>query len=824
MTLPTHARTVVIGGGVIGCSIAYHLAREGRQDIVVLERSKLTSGTTWHAAGLVRRLRPSATLTKLISYSINLYGALEDETGQATGWVQTGSLTLATNPDRLTNIKRQVSLGRAFGLEAEVVDAGRARELWPLIETDDVIGAVWSPADGRVNPSDVALALSKGAKARGVRFFEDTRVTGLRKAGGRISGVEVGSHLIEAEEVVIACGLWSRELAAMAGAHMPLYACEHFYILTKPLAEVQALGKGAHLPTLNDQDAFLYARDDVEGLLVGSFEPHAKGLPLDRLPADFSFDLLDEDWDHFMPMMENALRRIPALERAEVRMLLNGPESFTLDSQFMMGESPEVPGLFLMGGMNSTGIALAGGAGRAMAEWIIAGEPTMELAEADIRRFGPEMNVLAALEARIPEVLGRHYDNPYPGRSMETARGQRRSPIHAELVAAGARFEARGDWERAVHFGGAAAHLPLTFGVPKWREQVGREVEACRSGAAILDQSAFGKIWVQGPDACAFLNRLCTAQMDIAVGRIAYTQILNARGGIESDLTVQRHGPETYLMIVGAGEVVRDLKRMRETKGDFRVEFADVTSGYAILGLAGARAHEVLQACSNTLVPQLKRFHFALVEIGLACGWVGRLSFTGEDGYELYIPSDMAAAAYEALVAAGANHAGLYASGSLRIESGFRAFGHELSPGTTPFEAGLEAFCAWGTGFVGKDALCHLVGESGLETAFQEPSKALDQGVLKRLGAGRRIVSLLFDDPDAIPIHDEPVWFDGRVVGQITSAAWSYRFGRSVALAMVDAPLDRLASEQVVDGFEVEIACTRFTARASLKPAREAFA
>lgn len=799
MTLPAHARTVIIGGGVIGCSIAYHLAREGRQNIVVLERSKLTSGTTWHAAGLVRRLRPSATLTKLINYSIDLYGELEVETGQATGWAQTGSLTLATNPDRLTNIKRQVSLGRAFGLEAEVVDATRAKELWPLIEVNDVIGAVWSPSDGRVNPSDVALALSKGAKARGVEIFEDTRVTGLQKKADRISGVEVGDHVIEADEVVIACGLWSREVAAMAGAHMPLYACEHFYILTKPLPEIQALGQGAHLPTLNDQDAFLYARDDVEGLLVGSFEPHAKGLPLDRLPADFSFDLLDEDWNHFMPMMENALRRIPALEQAEVRMLLNGPESFTLDSQFMLGESPEVPGLYLMGGMNSTGIALAGGAGKAMAEWIVAGEPTMELNEADIRRFSPEMNVLGALEARIPEVLGRHYDNPYPGRSMETARGQRRSPIHSGLIAAGAQFEARGGWERAVHFGGEAAHLPLSFDVPAWRAQVGREVEACRTGAALLDQTAFGKIMVQGSDAMAFLNRLCTAEMDIPEGRIAYTQILNAHGGVESDLTVQRHGPNTYLLIVGAGEVVRDLKRMRETRGDFRIEFTDVTSGYAIIGLAGAQSRKVLQATTNTPVPDLKRFQFAPVEIGLASGWAGRLSFTGEDGYELYIPSEMAMAAHEALVAAGASHAGLYASGSLRIESGFRAFGHELTPGTTPFEAGLGAFTAFGSGFVGEDAL-----------KDHQPT--------------RRIVSFLFDTPDAIPIHDEPIYFDGRVVGQITSAAWSYRFSRSVALGMVTAPLDRLQSEAVVEGFEVEIACRRYTARASLKPAKEAFA
>jgi 4-methylaminobutanoate oxidase (formaldehyde-forming) len=582
----------------------------------------------------------------------------------------------------------------------------------------------------------------------------------------------------------------------MAGAHMPLYACEHFYILTKPLAEVQALGKGVHLPTLNDQDAFLYARDDVEGLLVGSFEPNAKGLPLSRLPADFSFDLLGEDWDHFMPMMENALRRIPALENAEVRMLLNGPESFTLDSQFIVGESPDVPGLFVLGGMNSSGIALAGGAGKALAEWMIAGHPTMELNEADIRRFGPEMNVLGALEARIPEVLGRHYDISYPGLAMDTARGQRRTPIHAALKDAGARFAGMAGWERAVHFGGEAAHLPLSFGVPAWRDQVGAEVAACRTGAAIIDQSAFGKIMVQGPDACVFLNRICTAQMDVPAGRIVYSQILNARGGIESDVTVQRHGPQTYLMITGAGEVVRDLMHMRREKGTMQVEVTDVTSGWAIIGLAGAKAQEILQKASAAPLPALKPFGFAPIEVGLARGFVGRLSYTGQLGFELYIPAEMAMAAHEALVAAGASHAGLFASGSLRIEAGFRAWGHELTQGTTPHESGLEKFCAMDTDFIGKTAL-------------------------KTHTPQRQIATLLFDTADAIPIHDEPIWFEGCVAGQITSAAWNYAHGRTAALAMMTTCLDRLRAGEIVDGFEVEIACKRFSARVALAPLKD---
>ena len=553
-----------------------------------------TALATWHAAGLVRRLRPLATLTTLINTSIDLYGALERGTGHANGWVQTGSLTLATNPDRLTAIKRQVALGWAFGLKADVVDAACAKDLWPPIETDDVVGAVWSPADRRVNLFDVVLALSKGARARGVQIFEDPSVTGLRKTAGRISGVAVGDHLMTADKVVIACGLWSRDVAAMAGAHMPLYACEHFYMLTKPLPQVQSLGKVVHLPTLNDQDAFFYARDDVEVL------------PMNRLPANFSFDLLYEDRDHFMPMMQTALRRIPALENAEIRMLLNGLESFTADSQFMMGENPDVPGVFVMGGMNSTGIALVGGAGKALAERIIAGAPTMDLNAADIRRFDTAMNVLGVLESRIPEVLGCHYDNPYPGRGVASARGQRRSPMHAGLVSAGARFESRNGWERAVHFGSDAAHVPLTFGVPAWRTQVGHDVDMCKYGAAILDQSTFGKTIVQGPEACAILNHLCTAQMDIAPGRIAHTEILNAKSGIESDLAVLRHSPGSYMMILGAAERARVLRRMRDTDTTQQVEFTDVTSGYAILGVAGPNARAVLQATTNTPFPSSK--------------------------------------------------------------------------------------------------------------------------------------------------------------------------------------------------------------------------
>ncbi|MEH6633038.1 MAG: FAD-dependent oxidoreductase [Halopseudomonas aestusnigri] len=805
MTVPEHARTVIIGGGVIGCSIAYHLAREGRKNIVVLERSKLTSGTTWHAAGLVRRLRPSASLTKLINYSIDLYGKLEKETGQQTGFLQTGSLSIATNEDRLTNLKRQVSLGRAFGLEAEIVDANRAKELWPLIEVDDVIGAVWSPEDGRVNPSDVTMALYKGAKALGVQFIEDTKVENIEKSNGRPSAVVTNNGRIACEEVVICSGLWSRDVAALAGAHVPLYACEHFYMLTKPLGEITG-----HLPTLNDQDAFLYGRDDVGGLLIGSFEPHAKALPMDRLPDRFSFDLLDEDWDHFMPMMEGALKRIPALETAEVRMLLNGPESFTLDSQFMMGESPEVPGLFILSGMNSTGISLAGGAGKAMAEWIVAGEPTMDLLEADIRRFGPEQNIVKALHERIPEVLGKHYELAYPGRQMMSARGIRRSPIHQGLKESGAQFNARNSWERAEFFApnGLPSPWKLTFGIPPWRDLVGQEYKAAKETAIIYDQSAFGKILVQGTDAMTFLNHICANEINVEVGRIVYSHILNDRGGIESDITVQRLAAGQYLMIVGAGELVRDLAWLNRYKLDANVTFTDMTSAYAIIGLAGPRSKEILQAASMTKIPDFRPFRFADIEVGYSAVRAGRLSFTGEEGFELYVPADQAANVYEALIDAGASyglhHAGMHCISGLRIEAGFRAWGHELSPATLPLEAGTDRFIAY-------DKIGSFKGRDALITAHTKSIKKL-------------CVSMIFESPDAIALHDEPIFYQDRAVGQISSTAWSYLYGRSVALAFIDAPLEAFINDSaIVEGFEVEIACKRFRAKACLNPAKIAF-
>jgi 4-methylaminobutanoate oxidase (formaldehyde-forming) len=494
---PTAARVVVIGGGAMGCSTLYHLAKMGCTDAVLLERAELTSGTTWHSAAQVRALRSTENLTRLIKDSIALYTGLEAETGQSTGWSQSGSLSLATSEDRLTHIKRQADLSRAFGLEAHVVGPKEAAELWPLMRSDDVIGAVYSPGDGRVNPSDLCAALAKGARARGAKIFEHTPVTGFDIGDGRVRGVETAQGRIACDAVVLCGGLWSRAVGALAGVSVPLYACEHFYLLTKPID-----GIDGHLPTLGDHDGYLYIRDDVGGLLVGCFEPEGKALPLEALPKDFSFDLLNEDWDHFEPMMLNALHRIPALETAEARTLLNGPESFTPDGSPLMGESPDVGGFFLGCGMNSMGVATSGGAGKALAHWVLEGHPEFDLWPVDIRRFAPFHAEEASLRARAPEVLGDHYAISYPGAEFETARNTRRGLVHERLAEKGAVFGQRMGWERADWFDASGDRSRvLQFGKPAWHDLVAAEHRAARDAVALFDQTSFGKLLVEGADA-----------------------------------------------------------------------------------------------------------------------------------------------------------------------------------------------------------------------------------------------------------------------------------------------------------------------------------
>ncbi len=774
--LPAQASVVVVGGGIMGCSTLYHLAKQGLSDAILLERNRLTSGTTWHSAAQVRALRSTRNLTELIRYSIDLYRRLEAETGQATGWINEGSISIATTPDRLTHVRRQEALSRLYGLRADFIGAGEAKERWPLMNAADVIGAVWSPDDGRVSPSDLCAALVKGARAAGARIFENTPVTGIVTRGGRIVAVETAAGRIGCDSVALCAGLWSRRVAALAGAEVPIWPCEHFYLLTRPVE-----GITGNLPTLSDHDSHLYIRDDSGGLLVGCFEPLGKPIDPDSLGEDFAFQLLPEDWDHFEPMMLKALHRLPALETAEVRMLLNGPESFTPDGSFLLGETAETAGLFLGCGMNSVGVATGGGAGMALAHAIAKGHLPFDLHEADPTRFPACFNSAEVLAARVPEVLGKHYEIAYPHRQWSSARGLRVTPLHARWREESAYFGQVAGYERPLVFGSRKSPQP-SFGRPDCFERVGAEVEQAHRRAAIFDLSTFGKIAVRGPDAEAFLDRVCSNRMDREPGRLAYTLMLNPRGGIESDLTVHRISGERYRLFVGTAALKRDLAWLKRHLGETeRVEISDESESFAVLALMGPEAARIAKDLGAGALNALGYFRHAVAEIAGVAVRAARLSYVGEAGWELTCEAAEADRLYRALRAAGAKPAGTLAQTSMRIEKRFLAFGHDIDTDLSPDDAGLGFALA-----VHKD----FIGRAAVERQRQKPAR-------------RRLVSVLLDESAAVPLGNEPVLFDGEIVGKTTSAAFGYRVGRPVALALIGSdPARDLEGAQV----EIDIA------------------
>ncbi|MDE0809796.1 MAG: FAD-dependent oxidoreductase [Alphaproteobacteria bacterium] len=785
--LPSHAPVVVIGGGIMGCSTLYHLAKRGVGDAILLERNRLTSGTTWHSAAQVRALRSSRNLTNLIKYSVSLYSELERETGQATGWINKGSLSIATNQDRLTHIRRQEALAHAFGVAAQSITPDEALERWPLMNADDVIGAVWSPDDGRVSPSDLCAALAKGARTAGARIFEDMPVLGIVTEGGRVRGVETASGTIQCDAVALCTGLWSRRMAAMADVLAPVWPCEHFYLLTKPVE-----GIIGNMPTLSDHDGHLYIRDDSGGLLVGCFEPGARPIDPARLGEDFAFQLLPEDWDHFEPMMHNALHRLPVLETAEVKILLNGPESFTPDSMFMLGESPSTPGFFLGCGMNSFGVASGGGAGMALAHCITEGHPPFDLREADPSRFAECQSSVEALTARVPEVLGKHYEIGYPGRQFTSARDLRLTPLHEQWRAAGATFGQFHGWERPLYFGGLG-EPQMTFSRPDWFDQVACEVRAAHQGAAIFEQSTLGKIRVEGPAAETFLDRVCANDMTRPAGCAIYTSMLNERGGFVEDLVVQRLTPSRYRLFVGAASPVRVLGWLRRHLGEAEnVELLDETEAFAVLGLMGPEAARIASDLGAGDLNGLRFFEHARMGIAGISTRAVRLSYVGEAGWEITCAAADAARLYLAIVEAGAVPAGLNAQTSMRIEKRFLSMGHDIDADMTPVEAGLSFAVNWDSEFIGRDALL---------------ARRYD-------GPGIRVVSLIFDDPDVVPIGGEPVYWGGRVVGQTTSAAFGYRVGAPVAIATISGDLELSVGSVEV---EVDIARAMTPATVSLK-------
>ncbi|MFA9419400.1 MAG: FAD-dependent oxidoreductase [Gammaproteobacteria bacterium] len=775
--LPAHASVIVIGGGVMGCSTLYHLAQVGVSDAILLERNQLTSGTTWHSAAQVRALRSSKNLTDLVRYSVSLYSSLEEETGQSTGWINKGSLSIATNPDRLTFIRRQESLAHLYGVEATSISVGEAKERWPLMNTADVIGAVWSPGDGRVGPSDLCAALVKGAKSRGAKIFEQTGVSGIKTRGNQIVGVETSAGEISCDAIAVCTGLWSRESAAMAGVDIPVWPCEHFYLLTNPVE-----GVSGNLPTLSDHDNHLYIRDDSGGLLVGCFEPLGKAIDPAKLGEDFAFQLLPEDWDHFEPMLNNAMHRLPCLADADVRMLLNGPESFTPDGSFLLGESAETRGLFLGCGMNSVGVATGGGAGMALAHCIVHGHTPGDLHEADPKRFPACFSSIEALSSRVPEILGKHYAISYPGFQFETARGLRQTPLHQRWQAQGAHFGQFYGWERPLYF--AKQREPvLGFDKPDWFDQVSHEVSQAHNGVAIFDQSTFGKINVSGNDAATFLNRVCANNMDRPVGRAIYTAMLNTRGGYESDLTALRLGENEYRLYAGTNAINRDLAWLRRhLQADEKVHITDETEDYAVLCLMGPESSEIIKQLGAEEINSLGYFQHCQSQIAGVDVEAVRLSYVGEAGWEITCRADKALKLYDALAQAGAEPAGIFAQSSMRIEKQFLAYGHDIDTDTNPFQAGLAFAIDWQSEFIGKQAL-----ESLRE---REPDT--------------RLLSIILDDERAVPLGNEPVYANGKIIGKTTSAAFGYRIGKPIAIAQLQT-----SALQELDGQSVQIDIAR---------------
>lgn len=777
--LPSHASVVVIGGGIMGTSTLYHLAKMGVSDAILLERNKLTSGTTWHSAAQVRALRHSRNLTRMIQYSVDLYAQLEEETGQSVGWIQEGSLSIATTQDRLTHVRRQGALAKAFGIEVTEISPGEAQERWPLMNGSDVLGAVWSPHDGRVSPSDVCAALVKAAKPLGAKIFEDTGITGILTENGRVIGVETTQGTVMCDAIALCGGLWSRELGAMAGAEVPLWPCEHFYLLTKPIA-----GITGNMPTLSDHDSHLYIRDDSGGLLVGCFEPMGKAIAPGVLDENFEFGLLAEDWDHFEPMMEHALHRLPALETAEVKMLLNGPESFTPDGAFMLGETAETKGLFLGCGMNSVGMASGGGAGMNLAHAIVHGHTAYDLGEADAQRFAPVFNSVEHLMARAPEILGTHYDIAYPGKQLTTARDLRLLPLDTEYRTAKAHMGQVYGWERPLYFG-KNTEPRMTFAQPDWHENVAAEVHAAHTKAAIFDASPFGKIDVEGPDAEAFLLHVCAGYMARKPGSVIYTAMLNARGTFVSDMTAQRISDTLYRLFTGTNAIKRDLTWLKRHADGFDVTLIDTTEAYAVLGLMGPDAARIATEVGAPELHDIGYFKQTGAHIAGKHVRAARMSYVGEAGWEITCKAENAAPIYAALTAAGAVPAGLFAQTSMRIEKGFCAMGHELDSDVTPIAAGLDFAVRKKGGFIGAEAL----------------------NIARDSGAKAHVISLILDDPTAVPLGHEPIYAGDTIIGETSSAAFGHRVGKPVALAHTRSPVANGAN------VTVDIAGTHYAAQ-----------
>lgn len=795
-TVPPHARAVIIGGGAAGASVAYHLSRRW-SDIVLLEKGVLSCGTTWHSAGDIPLMKPTP-LIGLVRYGADLYSRLEEETGLSVGWRNCGYIKVARTVARFSDYKRSVSTFNALGGAAEVISPARVREIWPLANVDDLVGAVWEPGSGRVDPTGLVHAYIKGARSRGVRVVENCPVTKILTEHGRVTGVATSAGTITCDVVINCAGIWARHIGALAGVNVPLHATEHFYMLTKPI-------EGIHrkLPILNDPDGNVYMREDVGGLLVGCFEPGAKPLKIESLPSEFSFGRLEEDWEHVTPYMINATQRVPALETAEIRMLMNGPESFTPDGGLLIGEAPELERFYVLAGFNSGGVAMSAGMGRVISEWVVDGEPGEDMSRYDIRRFGEITNNTPWLAARVTEIVGRHMAVPAPGKDYATGRPQRQSPFYEFLAARGAQCGSLMGWERPLWYGKPEPALEDPFEQPWWLRHSAEEHRGARERVALFDLTSFAKIAITGRDSLAFVQRLFNRNMDVAPGRAVYTMMLNEQAGIESDLTVIRTGERDFLVITGASQGVRDLDWLRKhCDRRLRVGIVEVTSSFAVLGLMGPRSREVLQKLTDTDMSNAAFPFMGARTISVAGARVlaVRASFAGALGWELYIPADAGRRVIDGVWSVGEPFglqcAGYNALGSLRMEKQYRSWGRDIGPMTSALVAGMMPSGETTKEFIGQSALEKLRGTT--------PRK--------------RLVQLAVDCGSEFLYGDEPVYRNGRFAGLVTSAAYGHTVGKMLAFVYLGIPEGAEWAAIAAGEYQVEIAGTRYGAQPLQKP------
>ena len=802
--LPQNARVVIVGGGVIGCSVAYHLAKQGWTDVVLLERKQLTSGTTWHAAGLIGQLRASQNMTKLARYSAELYMGLEKETEVATGMRQVGSVSVALTEDRLEELYRNAAMARAFDVPVEELSPTEVKERYEHISLENVKGGVWLPTDGQADPANIALALAKGARMNGAVVKERVKVTGMKRQGRRITGVDWISDdgqeqgHIAADMVVNCAGMWGHEVGKMAGINVPLHACEHFYIVTEAIAGL------SQMPVLRVPDECAYYKEDAGKMLLGAFEPNSKPWGMNGIPDSFEFDQLPEDFDHFEPILENACNRMPMLAEAGIHTFFNGPESFTPDDAYHLGPAPELDGYWVAAGSNSIGIQSAGGAGMALARWMEDGEKPFDLGDVDISRMHPFQGNKHYLYHRSTETLGLLYADHFPYRQKATARGVRRTPFHHHLLEQGAVMGEVNGWERANWFAneGQEREYHYSWKRQNWFENSAAEHKAVRENVGMYDMSSFGKLRVEGPDSEALLNRVCGANMSVPAGKIVYTQFLNSSGGIEADVTVTRLTETVYLVVTPAATRLADETHLRRHAEGYQVVVTDVTATEGVLAIMGPNARNLLAKVSpNDFSNETNPFGTAQeIELGMGLARAHRVSYVGELGWELYVPSDMAGHAFETLWEAGQDVGlklcGMHMMDSCRIEKAFRHFGHDITCEDNVIDAGLGfAVDLNKPDFIGKGAVAER----------------------KESGPHNRMVQFLLEEPEPLLFHNEPIVRDGEYVGYLSSGNYGHHLGGAVGLGYVpskgETPADVLAST-----YEIDVMGTKIKATASLKP------